>query len=80
MKLLFMSGLVRDSSGCLFADGRLGIACESFYIGFVCRDLKWYITRREHWHFCKMVMHVEWEMLRFICSGLQSLVGFGQAK
>lgn len=73
MKLLFMSGLTRDSSGCLFADDGLGIACESFYIGFVCRDLKWYITCREHWHFCKrMVMHVEWEILWFIYSGLRA--------
>lgn len=39
MKLLFMSGLVRDSSGCLFVDFGLRIACESFYFGFVCRDL-----------------------------------------
>lgn len=41
MKLLFMSGLAPDSSVCLFADDDgLGIACESFYIGFVYRDLK----------------------------------------
>lgn len=46
MKLLFMSGLAPDSSVYLFADDGLRIACESFYIGFVCRDLKWYITRR----------------------------------
>lgn len=41
MKLLFMSGLALDSSVCLFAgDVSLGIACESFYMGFVCRDFK----------------------------------------
>lgn len=32
MKLLFMSGLARDSAECLFADDGLGNACESIVL------------------------------------------------